>query len=266
MSWLSAGVVGLATLKQGPWEATGVSLTGGLCLALLALAAFGSPLGALGLIGLWVMVIVCAAVLRSTREQGLMFAASGAMGLLLAEVLRFSVEDVAQWWYAALARVIEAAGSDGGQALTQLEQIKVYINPLMAIAAMLSIALAVLFARWWQALIDRPGGFREEFHRLRLPRGTSLLAVAAMVALAVNGPAGRMGGAALDALFVCLGLLAIHGIAVGHALVRLKNRASGWLVGMYLAVLFAPQVALPVLTTVAIADSFVDLRRLADGE
>src|SRR5690606_40899116 len=55
------------------------------------------------------------------------------------------------------------------QALAQL------LPATMAATAVLLASGAVMIARWWQAIVYNPGGFRHDFHRLRQGRSAALL-------------------------------------------------------------------------------------------
>ena len=113
-------------------------------------------------------------------------------------------------------------------------------------------------ARSWQAQLYNPGGFREEFHQVRLPPATALL----MLALA-------FGGAAISPTLLMLAPvatlpLAVSGVALMHGLVGIRQLGRTWLIAFYMLLLVVTQLVYPVIIFAACLDSLFDFRsRLA---
>jgi hypothetical protein len=110
---------------------------------------------------------------------------------------------------------------------------------------------ALMVARYFQAMLYNPGGFRAEFHALR-PNPKVMLA---LCALAIAGLAG-MPGLEDWVTLLCLAPI-LTGLAVIHALVADRQAGNVWLVLAYVALLFVP----PVIVMLGFADSVVDFRR-----
>jgi len=115
-----------------------------------------------------------------------------------------------------------------------------------------------LLARSWQAQLYNPGGFRVEFHALRVSRTLGL------VALPVLGPTLLMGAEA-PALARDLGLLLapmffLQGLAVAHAVVARTSMQNGWLVALYVLLFFAMPYAEILVVVIGLADVFADFR------
>jgi hypothetical protein len=265
LSWLSAGVVGLTSLKHGAREAALVIGLGGAALLLMSVLALGTPIAGVGLVALWLPVALCALLLRASRDQAWVLIGAGAFGFMTATMLRISVDDPTAWWREQLTNVMQVAsnGRDISVELQQLAEIAVYLNGVIGLAIMLSVMITVFFARWWQALMDNPGGFRSEFHRLALPKWWLLPTAACAAAVTVSGLQTAAGGYWLDGAIICLGMFVVHGIAISHCVVAQRGISAGWLFGMYVLLFLQPQIAAPVLATTAITDSFIDIRRLA---
>jgi len=121
-----------------------------------------------------------------------------------------------------------------------------------------STVSSLLLARWWQAGLYNPGGFGREFRALRLSRvAAGVAAVLCVAALTVGGEVLQGLALATVALFVFQGLAVVHGV------VARRGMATGWLVALYVLVLFlAPQV-MAGLTLVGIADAWADFRKVA---
>jgi hypothetical protein len=113
----------------------------------------------------------------------------------------------------------------------------------------------LLLGRWWQALLFNPGGFRPEFHQLRLGRPLALLA------LALFGAAVLSGWPVLSNLVLVLGTLySVQGIAVAHALVFKLRLSPAWLLLLYL---FLVPLLSQLVMALGIADAWADFRTRA---
>ena len=106
-------------------------------------------------------------------------------------------------------------------------------------------------ARYWQATLYNPGGFRQEFHQLRLdPR--LMAAILVLMALAVQDitPVN-------DWLFMLCLLPFVQGMAVVHYAVAARNAGTAWLVLAYLMMLLLP----PTIVLLGVIDSVVNVRK-----
>src|SRR5690606_21479952 len=111
--------------------------------------------------------------------------------------------------------------------------------------------LCLSIARHWQALLYNPGGFRKEFHALRLdPRFSGVL-----LALLL---AGELGLSPLDTWvpLLCMAPMA-NGLALVHFVVDRRKLGVNWLV---LAWMFALLMA-PAVIVLGFADSLANLRK-----
>src|SRR5690606_38156110 len=98
-----------------------------------------------------------------------------------------------------------------------------------------------------------PGGFRQEFHQLRLPPLASI-GLLVVVVMAPQWPS-----LALLSPVASVPLL-LAGLALVHGVVGAKNLGRGWLIGMYvLSVLFV-RFAYPLIMFLAFVDSLFDFR------
>jgi hypothetical protein len=130
----------------------------------------------------------------------------------------------------------------------------VQVAGILAAGNAVTAVLSLLLARYWQALLYNPGGFREEFHALRLPplwtTGLGLLSLAVWAqepwvsgwALVVSVP-----------LMFC-------GFSLVHAYVAASGRGASSLVIFYLLWLFVDPVK-GLLLGCVVADAWIDFRR-----
>ncbi|PWG61419.1 hypothetical protein [Sediminicurvatus halobius] len=257
--WLSGAALALVALRRGPSEGALVMAGATLLLGVISAGLIGTPLAALQpLLLIWLPVLLLALVLRATvslartLETGALVAAAG---VLVFHVLH---PDPAAFWTRVLEQVALLMGGDPAAETWQraTAELAPMLTGLWAVN-MLALAVAsLLLGRWWQALLYNPGGFRAEFHELRLEVWFTGIAVAA-AALALFTPAGLV----RDLSLVLTGVFVLQALAVVHALFARRGWHGGWLVGVYLLL----PLALRPVAALGIADVFLDLRRRFAG-
>ncbi len=248
-AWVSAAVIALVCLRRGAAE--GVWLLGWSLLPALALLMWRGNVEPMATL---VAAAAAALVLRNTVSWPLALLMATGGGFVLAGLLATfgaqslavqQAQDMLQQLYAGL----QQAGGPEPPVLGAT-----HVAALFGLANALTVALCLILARWWQALLYNPGGFRDEFHRLRLPAWMTTLLIGAGVLLAVAGPDWR-----LWSLMVSLPLL-VAGFALLHGLVAARGLGTVWLVACYLLLLVAGWRALMLLLLLAVVDSWYDLR------
>jgi hypothetical protein len=125
---------------------------------------------------------------------------------------------------------------------------------ILAAGNAVTAVLSLLLARYWQALLYNPGGFREEFHRLRLPVGATLVLGGLAIFLWLQ--ASWISGWAM----VWAVPLMFAGFALVHAWVAATRRGNGSLVAFYAMWLFLDPVK-GLLLGLVMADALLDFRR-----
>lgn len=253
---LSGTPMGLVSLRRGPIIALQVTL--GCLLVLLVfltIAGLTPGIAMVFALGIWLPVWFCALVLRNTQSQGIMILATGLIGLVYIIVTHLMFGDVQEMWRSVLFTWLENAmtSAKADQVKPVLEQVIPYMNAAMASGIVTSIALTVMLARWWQSWIYYPGGFRQEFIALRLPR-TMLVVVVASAVLIMIGDTGFK-PIVKDVLFVTLFLYVFHGASVVHGVVAAKKLSRWWLFTMYFALIFFSLQAVLFVACIGISDS-----------
>lgn len=257
-------MVGLVALRQGARQGMVVTVGAAALCGLVAVGGIGTPVPAIALVfALWLPVWLCAQVLRATQSQGAMLATTGALAALFAVGMRAATGDVQAWWRTWSQTALEhATGRADVVDPAVLDRAASMMNGLASSGIVLHLALTLLIARWWQAILYNPGGFQTEFCRLRLP---GLLALPVAVAAVFESMRFMQGGSVdlvTDFLFVALTLYLFQGLAVTHHYVRARKRSGNWLIALYVALVVVwPSTAL-VLAAVGVADSVTDFRRL----
>lgn len=241
---VSAAVVALVNLRKGVAE--------GLLILLWAL---------LPAIGNWMMgdpiplllmpaVAALAQLLRQTQSWQHVLLGAVTLGIIAQSSLQLMPGYIGQMEQ-LLGQAISSQVSQGGEiGMNAQELTAVLLSFFGAYHALISIA-AIVLARWWQALLYNPGGFRKEFHRLRL----GPVPAALLLALIVSGMAGTT---PLNAWvnILCVAPL-ISGLALMHGIIGLKNLPRQWLVPVYLVLLFLAQA----MIAAGLADSLLNIRK-----
>lgn len=259
---MSLGALGLVTMRRGGREGllvltTCVAVLGGM--ALLTMQALRLDLIVLAV--LWLATWMIALVYRRMSTPAWMMNATGVFGLLVVAGFYLVLDDPGSFWLALMnehlrplfEQQLAQASSDLDKLLTTLA--RVLTGGMAAMISMLVI-VGLLLARWWQAVLYNPGGFRQEFHTLRLGQPTAL---ALIVLLSIS----LLGQFAIstDMTTVLWLLFFFQGLAVIHGLIGAAGMGVGWLVTLYLLIAIVPNYASPVISGLGLVDTWFNFRR-----
>ena len=271
LAYFGSATIGLVTLRQGPRGGMLVIVWAFLALAVLGMVILQNPLQAvLVVLGLWLPLWIVSWVLRETVSLALALEAAAVLGLVALVCVYVILGDPVAVWREMLGSVIapalEQAGvsKDSVDMQSALDQAAQLMNGVFAASFTFSIAMSLLLARWWQAVLYNPGGMREEFHALRLHQSVALVAVAAVLAAFLLP--GGMGQFMTDVSLTLSVLFLLQGFAVVHGIVGQLGANIGWLVVMYaLLVVALPQVFM-LLAVLGVVDTRLDLRARFPGK
>lgn len=261
-SWfplISPAAVALVTLRRGANDGTLILLVAILpALTALLVSELGPLMALVSLISV-LLVFAVALLLRRTVSwaaavMGMVALASGA-SLVLGQVVPDPVTGLVE----VLGNLFEEIQAQGPEGQTLAAPGQLFALGLIAYVLALSSIASLLLARWWQALLYNPGGFQQEFHQLRIGRGSVLICLASAAYCFSKG-----GDYGIWANLFAFPLLLV-GIAVVHCLIKQRQMGVQWLVLMYFALVFASPIAL-ALVAIAVLDSWFDFRgRLAQN-
>lgn len=245
---LTPALLGLVCLRHGPREALLVGAWAILPLAGWALVGDVTPfLLAVG-------VLALASTLRSTGRWDVTLVGAVLIGVAAEMVLRMRPEFMANLLDQLDGMMVQNAGTVEPIAR---EDMQVLLYSLFGVVHMFLAICMTMLARWWQALLYNPGGFRQEFHSLRLPPRMAM-ALAGLFLAASFGVPVLVGWV----LYFVMPLF-FAGLALVHGLVGLKRLSGLWLGAFYL-LLLSPVVA-QLLTVAALFDSWYDFRRRVEA-
>jgi len=265
LSLLSSAAVALVTLRMGEREGFLTLVLAAAACGLLGLVALGSalPLVELALLS-WMPMWLLGLLLRNTRSLSLTVQAGLVFGLAMIAIYQWQIPDpVAEWRHLLeplRQQVVSSQLMDEPAAAQLLENIARWMTGALAAGFFLQLTLSLFLGRWWQSLLYNPGGFRQEFHRLRAAKLLGYLALALLVvhfALGVDWAPVRY------LLALLLALYFLQGLAVAHATLAQAGASPGWLVGLYLLLVLALYYVMAALAATGLADTWLDFRTRA---
>lgn len=251
--WFSGAIVALVTLRRGLSPALPVLVAAVVPAGWWWTQGDAIPLASVLLVTLmavvlrarmrWSEALLAGTLAAAAMIQFGIFVPAGGAGLLLEQLRQGSAE--IDRMLTELAR----QGFDTEQLATLV--IGGVTGLMVSLAAIGCLALA----RGWQAGLYNPGGFREEFHALRLaPRELLLLILLGVVGMTL--------GLLSLSMLAWLPLL-VAGIALVHGFIGIKGMNGLWLIAFY-ALLITTWPMILIVLLAAFIDVFVDFRgRLA---
>ncbi len=254
--WLGAAIAGLVTLRRGLSPALPVIVAAAVPSGWWWMQGDVIPLASVLLVTLmavvlrarlrWSEALIAGALAAAAMIQLGIFLPPQGTGQMLAELRQASPE------VARLLAELTRQGLDTEQLAALL------IGGVTGLMVLIAAVACLALARSWQAGLYNPGGFREEFHALRLsPRELAVLVVLGVVGAVLGLPGLGM------LLWVPL---LVAGIALVHGFIGLKGMNGLWLVAFYLLLITTWPMILIVLL-LAFIDVFVDIRgRLASRD
>lgn len=264
LGFFGAAALAVWTLRHGRFAGLAALFMAATIAGAFNLFGGGPFLGGVLLAAVTLLpTVLLALVLRWQQSLDLAVQAAtlGCLGLVL--LVSLMVPDHADYWRQAFERFLDQGG---GQALSdaereQLLQAVPYAMLIGAAAANLLLAsLGALFlGRSWQARVVNPGGFRREFHHLRLGRAMAVLAAVFCLAAVLSS-------AALPANLAVVMLAAwmVQGLAVVHFTAALRGWTVAWMVTFYVVVVLCLFMASPVLVLISLigmADQLFNFRQ-----
>ena len=246
---LSPAFSGLVLLQRGAQDGLFVLLWAALPLLGWAMAG-GDPQPLL----LLAAVAPLALCLRETGSWQTVLVTAAATGLALGLFLRLQPE-LLQPLTAQLRTVLDIyqeAGSEQALALTP-QRLAVMLPGSLAATLMAAAVGLLLLARWMQGLLYNPGGFRQEFHRLRLGHPIAISLAGLLVAAEYMDEMTQAMPLFIP-LFVAAAAL-VHGLLAQRRITGPPAVAA--LVVFYLVMALAPRL----VAVLALIDNFYDFRK-----
>lgn len=256
---LSPAAVSLVALSRGVKDGLLVMLWG---LLPLVIAYYGSGINPIitqaSMAGL-IVVLVSSETLRLTvswqNTLTVVLLLSSLSVLLLNLLFGSSVDALEQTVADMFSQLQQQAGTNE----LAFKPGRAFLLGVIAYVVALTTVISLVLGRWWQAMLYNPGGFREEFHRLRFDSRVGI-ALLAGVAVCYLSPDEYASWAGLVGLPLLLG-----GIALIHHTVAVYQIGAHWLAIFYVGLLMIGPLSL-ILVGLGFLDSILNIRsRMTKG-
>jgi hypothetical protein len=264
VSIVSSASVALVTLRRGAGEGLYVLLCA--CLAAAALSvvlSIGYQFALLYGFVLWIPIWLISIVLREGKYLAVAIEIAVLLGIVAVLAFYWYEPQPAQFWNPVLAVMIQPmleAGSD-----VPVEQIKQmaqafahFMTGAVAAGSVFSLLFGLFLARWWQAALYNPGGFRAEFLALKGHPQLAMISIAILAAAwLLSGVVSELCWNVVVVLFV---LYTFIGTAVLHASFSVMKRGRFMVPFLYVTLLLIPHV-MGIIAICGLMDHWLDLRK-----
>jgi hypothetical protein len=256
ISIVSSAAVGLVTLRLGAYE--GLTVFG---IALATLGTLGMLVGNVEFtllygVVLWLPIWVLAILLRAGRRLALAIESAvllGGVGIIGFYLFK---PDAVEMWKNLLMQMAPPNASLDMQ--PQFESIAHYMTGIIAAGTVFGWIFALFMARWWQAQLYNPDGFRTEY--LGLSTSPCLaLGSTALIGIAMLS-SGGIAELAWNLSILAFVLYTFVGTAVLHGLLAPLKQGRYLVIGFYMTVFLIPHLLVPV-ATIGVADAWLNLRQ-----
>lgn len=246
LGWLSTVIVALVCLRHGAFAGFLVLLWACLPIS-VALYYVGDPSPLIAMVGTFLMAVM----LRQALSWELVLVASVVLSGVGALIFELTATDLlarfVEFYIEYLQRVDASIALQPDQALPLL-------LGFFASGQAFAMVVMLMIARWCQSALYNPGGFKKEFHQLRLsPVVSSGIVVAMLVCYMFREQLGRwLPLLTVPLVFASLGLV--------HWVMNDRNLSKNWVAGFYVALVLLFQLVYPFLASVALMDSWFNIR------
>ena len=246
LGWLSTVIVALVCLRTGIAAGSMILLWTMLPVG-VAFYFVGDPTPMIALLGTGIMAML----LRQTRSWELVLLASVVFSGVGALIFEFGAAGIldrfVQFYIDYLAQVDASVVVDPADA-------RKLLMSFFALGQAYSMVIMLIIARWCQSALYNPGGFRTEFHQLRL---SPTVSGSIVLAMAVCYMFGDLLGRWLPLLTVPL---VFASIGLAHWLMANRELSKNWVAGFYGSLVLLFQIVYPFLAALALMDSWFDIR------
>ncbi len=263
ISIVSSAAVALVTLRQGAKEGVYVLISACLAVALLSILLLGGYQFALiyGLV-LWLPVWLIAMVLRETGLLNIALEVSVLLGIVMVVGFFWYEPEPAAIWNSLLSlfiqQMIEAQPDvPEGVVKSSAETFAHYMTGAVAAGSLYGVLFSLFLARWWQAKLFNPGGFRVEYLALKGHKQLAVVTVALIILAAMAS--GITSEICWNVLLVLLVFYSITGLAVLHS-VFTSIKGSRYSVPILYVTLVAMPHLMALIALCGLSDSWLNLR------
>jgi hypothetical protein len=258
ISIFSSATVALVTLRRGAGDGLSVLVCAAIAAGCLGYLLIGSYWFALLYVTVLCLPIwLVSIILREGRHLALALEISTLLGV--AGVLGFYLymDNPADSWQQALSQMIphSVALANDPQKIAKIAH---YMTGAVAAGSVISLLFSLFVARWWQAQLYNPGGFKREFLSLNTPPRLALGSIA-IIALAALG-AGIVSEIAWNVVILVMALYVFVGAAIMHNLLARLTSGRYWVPLFYVMLFLVPHYVMGPVALIGLTDPWLNLR------
>lgn len=264
VSIVSSASVALVTLRRGAKEGLYVLVCACFAAAILSLfLKIGYQFALLyGLVS-WIPVWLISTVLREGRNLGVAIEMAVLLGVIAVLAFYGYQQQPALFWSGTLEAMIQPVlqNKPDDVPVEQIQQsaqvFAHFMTGAIAAGSVYGLLFGLFLARWWQAALYNPGGFRSEFLGMK---GHTKLAFATLVLLALAAlSSGIVAEMAWNMLLVLFVLYTFIGTAVLHATFSVMKGSRFMVPFLYLTLVMIPHVMV-IIAICGLTDNWLNLR------
>ena len=251
---IGQAAVGLVSLSKGVTQGFWLFMWVSLPLVLMHYISADNPLlitVSIASLGLMVVTAAMHKALASWQWTILTAVVASSLialacGLLMQEHVEALISQVKQF--------LGEMSSGQNQTAVKLVMTQSMLLGLVAMILSVGSIISLMVSRWWQSLIQNPGGFQKEFHNFKIESKIAALLIVAIV-LGMLLPKEHQFWVQMIAL-----PLLLAGIALIHYAVSFRGLGGHWLVLLYVTLLLFGATIAVFIVVLAAVDSYLDLR------
>jgi hypothetical protein len=256
ISIVSSAAVALVTLRLGAYEGLTVLGISVATISIMGVFLGSSEFALLYGIILWLPSWILAVLLRAGRKLALAIESAvilGGVGILSFSLLK---PDSGEMWKSLLTQMSPPNASLEVQ--PQIEILAHYMTGIIAAGTIFGWIFALFLARWWQAQLYNPDGFRTEYLSLSTSKRFALGSVSLIAIAALSS--GTIAELAANLSILVVVLYTFVGTSVCHSLLSPLNQGRYLVIGFYITVFLIPHLLIPV-ATIGVLDAWLNLRQ-----
>lgn len=264
---LSLAAIALVTLRHGVKEGLLVCLIVAVVTTLLGVFLFADGEFALAYtVFQWLPIWLIASALRVTQEMAKAIEIAVVLGIVVVIIFYSAMSDPATFWLRLLNTLIEplfVAMDDLtiDEKMHFINQASHYMTGMVVAAAVFSLLLGLLLARWWQAQLFNPGGFGQEF--INIKTSSKFATVTLVIIVAALFDDGSLSELAWNICVPILILYTFIGAAIFHVLLSARKNSKVMIPVFYgimtMLSLMNPLVLMPIAFA-GLSDTWLNLR------
>ncbi len=265
MGFFSAASIGLVTLVQGAKQGLIITIIASVFMMSISGITGQAALGIEYVVFYWLPIWFLAQLLARPVSLSLVVLIAGLLGMFVAIGLALLYSAYETQWNKFILDNLLPVLNDAQTGLSEKElKLRVlYIAKLLvsygAAYWVLSMCVSLFLARWWQSLLFHPGGFGDEYRKLRLGVSAAVLGMLCVVA-AVSIKDGIFHQVLAGWAGIVVVLFLLQGLAIAHYVAAVRKLKITWLYMLYLLMMLLMPYELFLIAFIGLSDNWANYR------